>query len=209
MVRRSGLLLCFLGLAGAQDLFLATSPKLASANASCIPDWSCAAPHDASQCCSGKHYKVTEAVVECEWGNQGMCDGCKHIVDVVANELKVGVTCDLLNDKKSDTICADIGLSNALLLPLCKVVLEKTCGLVQSLLDKGLGELDVAVCEKGLRMCSGGKGSQHFCGCLEAGECANPFYGKEQCCSGDYKILYPFEHCDKKHHNLPAPAKCT
>ena len=136
-----------------------------------------------------------------------MCDGCKQLVDVVAKQIKDGLTCDIITGK-SDTICADIGLSNAVLLPVCKIVLEKTCGLVQNLIDKGLGDLDVAVCEKGLQMCSGGAGSEHFCGCLEAGECANPLSAKEQCCSGEYKWLHPFEHCDKKHHNLPAPAKC-
>eukprot|EP00927_Polykrikos_kofoidii_P032037 TRINITY_DN27407_c0_g2_i1.p1 TRINITY_DN27407_c0_g2~~TRINITY_DN27407_c0_g2_i1.p1 ORF type:complete len:210 (+),score=28.96 TRINITY_DN27407_c0_g2_i1:117-746(+) len=206
MLGQCAVVLYSLRLAGAQDLFLAAQPKASLKNASCIPDFSCAASNDASMCCSGKRYEVLEAHVTCKWGSQGVCDECKKIVGVLSKKLLGGIDCKQIAGEK---ICEDLGVTGELLLPLCGRVADKVCDRVQASIGQEIDALDVTVCEKSLKMCSGDADSKHYCGCLQAGDCVNPFTAAEQCCSGGFNFVHPFELCGMKHHNLPAPAKCT
>jgi len=188
---------------------LPSRPNISSA-VGCIPDYMCAAGHSAN-CCSKKSYFTAEAL-QCEIGGKGPCEMCQKAVTYVAGKLESGATCAAL-DLDAAAVCAVFNLEDGdLLMPACEFIVVTACSKLVPMIAKKVATpaLVTGICNDAIKFCpatSGTKGA-HFCGCLEKGQCVDPFTAGSVCCSGKSQMLYPLEHCDKSHHNTPAPAKC-
>lgn len=193
----------------AQDLLLAVKENLTAAvrGKDCVPDYQCTGGH-ASFCCSGKKYFTAEAL-SCEVKG-APCKICQEVMGKVLSKLAAKVGCAEI-DLTSAAMCAAVNIEDGdLLFPFCEMAVGIGCSYATGkLATMSTAAIVTGVCESTLGVCPGGKGSAHWCGCLEKDECVDPLTASSDCCSGHWHFNTPFEHCNKDHHNIPGPARCA
>merc|ERR1711924_102890 len=96
----------------------------------------------------------------------------------------------------------------------CEYMVEMGCSALETEKENAPEDAVQAICVDDLRLCSseqnvmGIYSSAHFCGCLEPGQCVDPFSAASDCCSGNSRMNGFMEHCDKDHHNHASPWRC-